>query len=305
MVAAGAIEGRAPAACAWCEAPLGAGAPSRPGGRLCRSCGAVTTDPWLEGEELEAAYGTWYRPAEGGRFSLFGDALLRATRRALAARIDQISPPGPILDVGAGEGVLIDALAARGREAHGIERDPRHPRVRDTDLSSLDPGWAAAVFWHALEHLPAPGKAIDDAARLLVADGRLIVAVPNLASWQARVFGPRWLHLDPPRHLVHLPVATLVAGLQQRGFVVDRISGLRGGQNAIGWLDGLVGSLPGRPSLYESLRAPAARSRALRPIERAVAIGAGIVLAPVALVFAGAEAVARRSGTVCVEARRA
>ena len=236
---------------------------------------------------------------------------LRRTRASLAGRVDDLAPPGPVLDVGAGDGTLIDALARRGRDVVGLEREPGRPDLRDEPLDRLEPGWAAIVFWHSLEHLPEPGAALREAARLLDQGGVAVIAVPNTDSLQARVFGDRWLHLDLPRHLVHLPAATLIAGLETAGFEVERISGLRGGQIAIGWLDGLVGSLPGKLHFYEALRRGPARGRALGPAQRVAALAAGILLAPLALACAaggGAVAAFRhrlRGGSSCpLSARR-
>ena len=194
-----------PTVCAWCGAPLGPEAE-----RLARpdplpACGAATTDPWPDDEELARAYGTWYRPESGRRFALLGDALLSRTRAAMAGRIDEIAPDGPILDVGAGEGVLIDALRARGREVMGLERDPRHPDIVDRSIHEVEGEWAAVVFWHSLEHLPRPrrrdprGLAPADAGRRGRGRG---ARTPD--SLQAKAFGDEWLHLDLPRHLVHL-----------------------------------------------------------------------------------------------------
>ena len=50
----------------------------------------------------------------------------------------------------------------------------------------------------------------------------------------------------------------------------------------IGWLDGLVGKLPGASSLYQSLRRRQAQSEPRRRAKRARAIGAAVVLLPVA-----------------------
>jgi SAM-dependent methyltransferase len=283
--------------CAWCGAPAD-GSERLPGRRRCRECGAATIDPWPSEEELDRAYGDWYRPPSGRRFAPGGDALLRWTRASLARRLDRIAPPGPVLDVGAGEGVLVAALQRRGREAVGVERG-------DEGLDRLGDGWAAVVFWHSLEHLPEPGAAIRRAARLLVPGGVVVVAVPDSDSLQAGAFGDRWLHLDPPRHLVHLTTEALTAGLERCGFAVERVSRVRGGQIAIGWLDGLVGSLPGGLDLYQSLRSAPARSAPVSGGRRAAALGAGALLAPVALACAGAEVALGRSGVVYVEARRA
>src|SRR4051812_30063460 len=114
---------RSPANCAWCGASLGATATRLGGRRRCPSCGAATTDPWPKPAELDRAYAR-YRP-ESGRFSWFGDALLGRTRARLAERIDRLAPPGRVLDVGAGDGALVDGLCARGREALGLERTAR------------------------------------------------------------------------------------------------------------------------------------------------------------------------------------
>jgi hypothetical protein len=253
---------------------------------------------------LDAAYGSWYRPP-GGRFSGLGDAVLRCTRGRLARRLDRIAPPGAILDVGAGDGALLDGLAARGRRALGLEREAARPDIRASGLTDVDGEWAAIVFWHSLEHLASPGEAIERAADLLAPQGVLVIAVPNAGSVQARLFRDRWLALDLPRHLVHLPAQALLERLRSLGLNVDRVSFWRGGQVFFGWLHGLVGGLPGRPDLYDAIRRPEAQSSPISAAARALVLGAGVVMAPLAAVGASAEVAARRGGTVYVEARRA
>ena len=293
-------------ACVWCGAPFGPDAERLAGRTRCPRCGGATTDPWPDDEELEAAYGGWYRPEGGsGRFHFAGDAILGRTRGLLAGHLDDVAPPGPILDVGAGEGTLLDALTARGREVTGLERGAKRADFVDLPVEEVegDGGWAAVVFWHSLEHLPRPGAAIEAAARLLAPGGVVVVAVPNNDSLQARTFGDRWLHLDIPRHLVHLSTTSLTAGLERSGFRVDSVSYLRPGQVVIGWVAGLVGALPGDLNLYQALRRPEARSDAVGTRRRALTIAAGIVLLPVAAAAAAFEVLLRRGGTVYVEGR--
>lgn len=265
----------------------------------------ATADPWPSPIELDAAYAGWYRPVEG-RFAGLGDRVLRRTRAHLANRIDALAPAGPVLDVGAGDGTLVAALHARGREAAGLERHASGPDMREGDVRGEQAGtWAAVVFWHSLEHLTEPGEAIDAGASLLQPGGILIVAVPNSASLQARFFGDRWFALDQPRHLVHLTAAALLRRLRASGLRVERVSHLRGGQVAFGWLHGLVGLLPGRPDLYDAIRRPRARSRPMPAAVRAYALAAAAMLSPLAAVASLVEAAVRRGGTVYVEARRA
>jgi len=290
--------------CAWCGAPLRGGERLR--GRIrCRACGTATTDPWPSPTELEAAYSGWYRPG-AGRFAGVGDRLLQRTRASLSQRIDRIAPPGPVLDVGAGDGALLTALRARGREAVGLEREPSGPGMRSGDVAAQERGvWAAVIFWHSLEHLPEPGAAAKSLAALLIPGGVAIVAVPNSASIQARLFGDRWLALDLPRHLVHLTAASLLSKLRSGGLVVERVSYLRGGQVVFGWLHGLVGLLPGHPSLYDAIRRPEARSEPMSAQQRLLALAAAVLLLIPAALAGLAEAALGRGGTVYVEARRA
>jgi SAM-dependent methyltransferase len=284
-----------------------------PGLVRCARCGVGTTAPWPTAAELDAAYAGAYRPA-AGRFSGLGDALLRRTRGALAGRIDRIAPAGPVLDVGSGEGALLEALRRRGREATGTERggdevvgDGGTPAGDGAhgSLPGAPDGWAAIVFWHSLEHLPEPAEALAAAAAGLAPGGAILVAVPNLDSLQARAFGGRWLALDPPRHLVHLTARALRERLEGLGLRVERVSYWRGGQVVFGWLDGLVGAPPQHLSLYDAIRRPDARFAPLPAGRRAAALLLAALLSPLALAGAAAEVAARRGGSVYVEARAA
>jgi SAM-dependent methyltransferase len=210
-----------------------------------------------------------------------------------------------VLDVGAGDGSLVDALIALGREAEGLERQQGRSGASGEDLLGLDGDWAAIVFWHSLEHLPEPAAALRRAARSLVPGGLVVIAVPNGDSLQARVFGARWFALDPPRHLVHLGSTALRDRLRALGLRNERVSYLRGGQVVFGWLDGMVGALPGHASLYDAIRRPSARFAALSPSRRAIALLAALLLLPVALAATAVEVLARRGGTVYIEARSA
>jgi SAM-dependent methyltransferase len=220
-----------------------------------------------------------------------------------------MAPSGPVLDVGCGDGTLLRALRGRGREAVGLERSPGllGERVLACDITEFDerPGqWSAVVFWHSLEHLSQPGAALDRATVLLAPGGVLVVAVPNLASWQSRCFGDRWFHLDVPRHIVHLPAGTLRERIGARGLRIERESYWRGGQLLFGWLHGIVGTLPGRPDLYSAIRRPDARPSAMPGARRAAVLGAGAAAVPLAAAMAVAEVAARAGGTVYLEARR-
>jgi SAM-dependent methyltransferase len=300
---AGVTRSSTPPMCAWCGVSIPGGSRRSFGRVQCERCGVANTAPWPTDAQLEQAYGSWYRP-DSGRFAGIGDTVLRRTRGRLAKRLNEIAPPGRILDVGAGDGSLLDALASVGRQALGLEREASRPDVVAGDLGDIEGEWAAIVFWHSLEHLRNPGEEIERAAALLTPSGVLVVAVPNASSLQAGLFGNRWLALDLPRHLTHIPAEVLIARLRELSLNVDRVSYWRGGQVVFGWLHGLVGMLPGGLNLYDAIRQPEARSRPLSTGARLATVAAGALLSPVALIAAAAEIAAGRGGTVYVEARR-
>jgi SAM-dependent methyltransferase len=232
------------------------------------------------------------------------DRVLGWMRGRLAGRIERIAPPGPVLDVGCGSGELLDALADRGRAAVGLERVSDREDVLEQDVLDVELRSAAVVFWHSLEHLPLAGAAVDHAGELLDPNGVMIIAMPNPASLQAHLFGDRWLALDLPRHLVHVPARTLLDRLRSNGLDVERVSYLRGGQVMFGWLHGLIGLLPGSPDLYDAIRRPEARSEPISAPRRAAVLAGAVLAAPVAAIATLFEAAVRRGGTVYVEARR-
>ena len=287
--------------CIWCGSVRLRRSLRRQRIAVCEGCGVSVTDPPPTDDELRSAYAS-YRPATG-RFVGPGDRVLRWSRGLLAGRLDRIAPPGRVLDVGSGDGALLAALRARGREAEGVEPGLR-AGSRFEDVAEVSGEWAAVVFWHSLEHLRRPADALARAAELLPVGGMLVVAAPNAASIQANLFANSWLALDLPRHLVHLSPGVLAIRLETLGFTVERVSGLRGGQSLFGWLHGLVGLLPGTADLYEAIRRPAARSRPMEGTQRAASLCAAVALLPVAALATAGEAALGVGGSFYVEARR-
>jgi hypothetical protein len=199
---------------------------------------------------------------------------------------------------------LLEALHRVGRRAVGLEPEPRHPDIVATPIQEVVGEWASVVFWHSLEHLRDPRSALHCAANLLTPGGVLFVAIPNWGSLQARLFRDRWFALDLPRHLVHIPAKTLIDGVREEGLRIERISYVRGGQVAFGWLHGLVGTLPAGPDLYQAIRRPAARSQDMSRVRQAAVLGVSAILVIPAVLGAAFELLLRRGGTVYIEARR-
>jgi SAM-dependent methyltransferase len=78
------------------------------------------------------------------------------------------------------------------------------------------------TMFHVLEHLYEPHAYIKSAHELLQPGGRLIVQVPNAASWQFLLLGENWSGVDVPRHLLTFRSSDIEVLLDRCGFEVVR-----------------------------------------------------------------------------------
>jgi 2-polyprenyl-3-methyl-5-hydroxy-6-metoxy-1,4-benzoquinol methylase len=234
---------RTAAACAWCERPLPGAAPRALGQVRCEHCGATTALDWPGADA-----GAPRQPLRvSQRLCALGETARRRTRERLAARIARVAPPGPVLDVGSGDGLLLDALRATGRLTTGIAAGAPagavRAGVREADITELGGRYAAIVFWQSLGRLRAPADAIDHAAALLKPGGLLAIAQPSTRRLQARALGERLVAPGAPRHRVLIPPQALVARLAALGLQVDRIESLVDLPAPGAWLQGVLGGL--------------------------------------------------------------
>jgi SAM-dependent methyltransferase len=65
------------------------------------------------------------------------------------------------------------------------------------------------ALWHSLEHLPEPWLVLQKAAERLAPGGILLIAIPNIESYDFSVLKAGWLHLDAPRHLYFYTASSL------------------------------------------------------------------------------------------------
>ena len=177
--------------------------------------------------------------------------------------------------------------------------------VADAELEPA--GEDAVVLWHALEHLDDPAAALGRIRSWLRPGGTLVVAVPNLGSVQARIGGDRWFHQDVPRHRTHMTPAGAAALLERTGYRPERVRHLLIEQNPLGMWQTLLNRLTReRDFAFRLLKRDLgpARDGAYR---RDLALTAvfGPLLAPVAVAAEVAAGLARRGGSIVVEARAA
>ena len=113
-----------------------------------------------------------------------------------------------------------------------------------------------------MEHLPNPITTLLEIRRILKSDGTLIIAVPNIGGFTARLTKNCWFGLDVPRHLFHFTPETLKRSLHQTGFSIDFQKYMSLEQDVIGLSQSLMNKfrLPYN-IFYDLIRTPSGKMR--------------------------------------------
>jgi SAM-dependent methyltransferase len=279
----------------------------------CEGCGLMRLAPQPAPEELPLYYprNYWYAPDASLAARLeesYRRLVLRDHVRFVSRALVECGETGPLLDVGCGGALLPRMLRERGFPAMGLDSSPEAAAIAwntngvpvvcgDLEHAPLPPGVCAAVsMFHVLEHLYDPRAYLESARELLRPNGRLIVQVPNAASWQFRLLGPRWNGVDVPRHLTDFRARDLEALLSAAGFEVLR-------RKYFSWRDNPAGLAS---SLAPTLDPMARRVRGLRETPRGKLLRDLVYFALliVAVPFTLLEAACHAGSTIMLEARR-
>lgn len=158
-----------------------------------------------------------------------------SSRAECAAGYLKAPQPGQrLLDIGCGDGALADGLRELGWEVECIDTDPaavdvaafRGLSVRVGDISEQkypEGHFNALIAKHVVEHVRDPQSFLGECRRILKPGGRAVIITPNLRSLGHRLFGPDWLHLDPPRHLNLWEADSLKKAAEDQGLVCERL----------------------------------------------------------------------------------
>jgi len=213
----------------------------------CPACDVAFTAP--RPASMDAYYPSRYR-----RYARPVAALLRALYALRVRRWAANRTPGRALEVGCGAGWMLHALSRRGWQVVGLERTGEQAQFaaqelgvpvmvggieRLPELGSFD----LIFLFHVLEHLDVPSAALRACAERLRPGGRLIVAVPNYASWQSRYGRGGWFHLDVPRHLYHFTPAALSRLLREAGLTPTAVRYASWEHDPYGWVQSIQNRL--------------------------------------------------------------
>lgn len=200
----------------------------------CKQCGLIFLNPAPDPKEMEIFYPEGYWAKRGSRIEgCYRDMI---TRLELKDLIRVIGKGGRLLDVGSGAGEFLYHAERLGFEGYGVEISKEMVKysietfglknvINSDFLSASFPEefFDIILFNHVLEHLYNPVENLMEAKRLLKKEGILVIQIPNLDSYQFKIFRKKWLQLSVPQHLNHFTTETIKSALEKVGFDVFKV----------------------------------------------------------------------------------
>ncbi|MEX2488255.1 MAG: class I SAM-dependent methyltransferase [Pseudomonadales bacterium] len=224
----------------------------------CQYCNLVTTVN-ARPDDIAAAYANEYYGSASRKFSSSIENILEMLAKHRALKIvtqwqEQrgTSKSPTVLDIGCGRGIMLRAFQTLGADVTGIERRgfPLDHTIRDlVHIGTLsDPELAGqrfdiVILWHVLEHIPGSETLLEEITSHMSDNGLLVIAVPNFDSWQRRLFGAFWFHLDLPRHVIHFEPVRLTSCLENFKLRIENISYFEPVQAVYGFLQSVFNTL--------------------------------------------------------------
>lgn len=194
----------------------------------CRKCGLVRSDPAANQASLIELY-------ERSSFDYSAEVPnLRRTYGRYLARAKTLSRGRSLLEVGCGNGFMLEEALAQGYEqVRGVEPsqkaiDAAAPAVKPRILQDImrpglfEPdGFDTVCLFQVFDHLPEPGALLDEVHKVLTPGGVLLCFNHNVRSLSARMLRERSPIIDIEHCYLYSP-RTMGMLLEMHGFdVVD------------------------------------------------------------------------------------
>ncbi len=211
----------------------------------CSQCQLVSTSPVPE--NLESYYPRSYR-----RYNLLILTVLKTLYRFRVSRWNAFfQRPGRALELGCGDGFMLNALRSKGWDVCGTERTDEMARfarehfgltvfVEGSSNISYEKKFDLVILFQVLEHLSDPLEQLSRARAVVADQGKVIVCVPNITSWQSLFGKHRWFHLDVPRHLFHYTPSSLESLAKNAGLKVSSVSYVSVEHDPYGWVQTIL-----------------------------------------------------------------
>jgi SAM-dependent methyltransferase len=190
----------------------------------CSSCGCV----WLVDPPEPARMGEHYTKDYHRGIMAAGEGLDRwdDTRK----RIARYKQGGAILDIGCSSGGFLSTMSGSSWQRYGIEMEESTAAKARQQAGAevfvgdavqapfLPESFDVITCFDVLEHVYSPHEFLSKVFEWLKPGGIFYAMMPNIDSWEARLFGSYWYGLELPRHLFHFSPQSIRALMPTLGF---------------------------------------------------------------------------------------
>lgn len=206
----------------------------------CKNCNFIFTNPRPNEFEIGKYYDSEsYQSHHNESKSLLNKLYSWARTIAVKGKIDLVKqydsyPEKFVIDIGCGTGFFLQECVKHDWRVAGTEPDKdarniasKHsnvaivPTIFDDTLT--DRKFTTITMWHVLEHVHRLHETIEWIHQHLKDNGVLIVAVPNVNSYDAHKYKSTWAALDVPRHLYHFTRETIHNLMNKHQFQIESI----------------------------------------------------------------------------------
>ena len=191
--------------------------------------GVLKTEPNLNSKELQKYYNSDKYLSHSKSNSFFGIIYSKASTLMLSSKYKMIEKhinhKSNIVDFGCGKGDFVLKLSNKGYNCSGVENNElaisqlkkqniKHHKSIDELTKKID----FIMFWHSFEHISNYESVLYSLKSLTSKNAKVLIALPNYLSFDARYYGSVWAAFDVPRHRFHFSPNGLKSVMADFGF---------------------------------------------------------------------------------------
>ena len=199
----------------------------------CETCGFVITNPRPSVDKISDYYKSkTYISHTNNKEGLFNSAyqmVRKYTIKKKRALLESVANKKNHLDIGCGTGEFLNECKKHGFNVSGVEpsRNARENAIKNFNLKIYSNLFSSEIknkkynsisMWHVLEHIYDLNKTVAKINTLLTKKGKIIIAVPNHKSWDAKFYNKYWAAWDVPIHLWHFSSKSLKSLFDKHDF---------------------------------------------------------------------------------------
>jgi 2-polyprenyl-3-methyl-5-hydroxy-6-metoxy-1,4-benzoquinol methylase len=180
----------------------------------CVKCGFVFLNPRPSEDEIGKYYEAEdYQPHQLERKTILEQLynfIRTRNNRYKRKLIERFVEGKSVLDYGCGSGEFLLEMFNSGWQVSGVEpaQKPREFANEQNlnvhnQIDQITDRFNVITLWHVLEHVYDLQKLIGQLKERLQKDGILVLALPNLKSYDAQKYNSSWVAYDAPRHVSH------------------------------------------------------------------------------------------------------